>query len=754
MRKLAVFSSAFGLGIVLAQFLVPGDWQLLAAALCLGLGWAAMLLPWAVRRRAVVVCAAMALALGYNWLFVRQVQKPMLALAGTERRMVMTLCDYAVKTDYGAKVPVKLEGFPLGKAAFYGDESLLELRPGQTVTAAVELRDSGRVLDTTVTTFMAKGVYLLACSRGEVLYGPGTMDALRWTPLRMGRAIAEQIQILFDGDEAGFLTAILTGDRSTLSEEALIDLSQAGLYHMMAVSGMHCGFLLTLTLFLTGKHRRRLSAACAIPLLMFYALLAGGRPSVVRACVMLIFLLSAPLFRRVSDPPTALSGALLVILLTNPFAVRAASLQLSFAAVAGLLWLPRRLTALLGGMEKRRRLTRAAISSFSATMGALVFTVPISAWYFGYLPLAGILGNFLCLGAASLVFVLGLTTVVISFFAPALAAVLGILPRLMIAYVLKAAGLLAALPYHAVYFTNPYLKYWLAFAYLLFAVAWLGRPRRRRNYALAAFLAFLTLVCTVAGGVLRYNGDMDAVILDVGQGQSVALASGGEFALVDCGSGNSWISAGDRAADQLLSMGCRRLDYLILTHYDYDHVSGVTGLLCRLPVERLLAPDDEEGGDLRNMVLAAARERGTEVEFVDNLRTIPMGNGLLTVFPPVGEGGGNDGGLAILASAGETDLLITGDMSGTTEELFMETYALPDIEALVAGHHGSKYSTSQALLEALTPECAFISVGANRYGHPTEEALIRLARQNCAVYRTDRSGSVHLALNRGETETK
>ena len=749
MRKLAVFSSAFGLGIFLAQFLLPEDWQLPAAVLCLGLGWVAMLLPWAVRRRAVVVCAAMALALGYNWLFIRQAQKPMLELAGTERQMVMTLCDYAEKTDYGAKVPVKLEGFSLGRAAFYGDESLLELRPGQTVTATVELRDSGRVLDTTVTTFAAKGMYLLAYSRGEAVYGPGTMTSPRWWSLRMGQAMVERIHALFSGDEAGFLTAILTGDRSTLSEEALIDLSQAGLYHIMAVSGMHCGFLLTLTTFLTGKHRRRLRAGCAIPLLIFYALLAGGRPSVVRACVMLIFLLSAPLFRRVSDPPTALSGALLVILLANPFAARAASLQLSFAAVAGLLWLPRRLTALLGGMERRGRLARAAISSFSATMGALVFTVPISAWYFGVLPLVGVLGNFLCLGAASLVFILGLSVVLISFFAPALAAVLGVVPRLLIAYVLRAAHLLAVLPGHAVYFTNPYLKYWLAFAYLLFAAAALGKPRRRRNYALAAVLASLTLVITLVCGVRRYGGDLDAVILDVGQGQSVALASGGTFALVDCGSGNSWISAGDRAADQLLSMGCRRLDYLILTHYDYDHVSGVTGLLCRLPVERLLVPDYEDSAGLRSVILSAARERGTEVEFVADLRSIPMGNGLLTVYPPVGEGEDNDQGLAILASAGETDLLITGDMGGATEERLLEAYDLPDIEALVAGHHGSKYSTSQALLEALTPENAVISVGANRYGHPTEEVLVRLARQGCAVYRTDRNGSVHLALNGG-----
>ena len=749
MRRLAVFSSAFSAGIFLAQFLLPADWQLPAALLCLALGWAGMALPWEIRRRVVAAGAALALGLGYNWLYARQVREPMLRLAGTERRTVMTLCDYAQSTDYGAKVQVKLEGFSLGRAVFYGDESLLDLRPGQTAAAEVELRDSGRMLDTTVTTFTAKGVFLIAYGRGEAVYGPGTMDSPRWWPLRLGRAMEDRIQALFDGDEAGFLTAILTGDRSTLSEQALSDLSEAGLYHIMAVSGMHCGYLLTLALFLTGKHRRRLSAACAIPLLIFYALLAGGKPSVARACVMLIFPLLAPLFRRSSDPPTALSSALLIILLANPFAAGAVSLQLSFAAVAGLLWLPKRMIRLLGGAKGKNRLLRAAISSCSATMGALVFTIPLSAWYFGRLPLVGILGNFLCLWAAGLIFTLGLLAVTVSFFLPALGLALSIVPRLLIGYVLKTAHILAALPYHAVYLTNPYLAYWLGFAYLLFAAACLGGYKPRRKYALAAALASLSLALTVLYGARRYQADLDAVVLDVGQGQSVILSSGGQFALVDCGSGNSWISAGDRAADQLLSMGCRRLDYLILTHYDADHVSGVTGLLCRMRVERLLVPKAEaEDGALPEILMGAAQARGTRVELVEEaFAALPLGKGGLKVYPPAGEGDGNDRGLAVLASAGELDLLITGDMDSGTEARLLAAWDLPDIEALVAGHHGSKYSTSQTLLETLKPENVVISVGSNRYGHPAEEVLDRLARQGCAVYRTDLHGSVHLAMN-------
>ena len=95
------------------------------------------------------------------------------------------------------------------------------------------------------------------------------------------------------------------------------------------------------------------------------------------------------------------------------------------------------------------------------------------------------------------------------------------------------------------------------------------------------------------------------------------------------------------------------------------------------------------------------------------------------------------------------DLLITGDMDSATERRLLKAYGLPNIEILVVGHHGCKYSTSDELLDALSPELAVISVGPNSYGHPADETLRRLAKEDCAIYRTDKQGSIHLTLNRG-----
>ena len=133
---------------------------------------------------------------------------------------------------------------------------------------------------------------------------------------------------------------------------------------------------------------------------------------------------------------------------------------------------------------------------------------------------------------------------------------------------------------------------------------------------------------------------------------------------------------------------------------------------------------------------------------MEERETILLGSSDLTVFPPLGiSEEDNENGLSVLAAADEKELLITGDMDSAMERRLLERYELPDIEILVVGHHGSKYSTSNELLETLTPETAVISVGSNSYGHPTDETMRRLAEHHCDIYRTDLQGYVHLSLH-------
>lgn len=751
MRKLATFAFSFAAGIFLAQYLLPTAWQLPACLAACGLGAAAYFFQNSRRLRILLIAVGLATSMSWNWFYVSAVSAPAEKLAGTEvRGLSMTLCEYAIPTDYGAKVTVRpqIAGLHNVRAVYYGKKSLLKLVPGNIVTADVRLGSASHIREDDVTTFTSKGIFLLITGREKTRISVGTADSPRWWPQRAGSILQARIARLFSGDTAGFLTAILTGDKSRLSDNAASDLSEAGLFHILAVSGMHCAFLLSMIVFLAGRHRRRLVAGVAVPLLGFYFLLAGGTPSVARACVMLLFLLLAPLCRREGDSTTALSDALLLILVKNPFAALSVSLQLSFAAMAGMLWLTPVLTRLLVRKRRHTAPVRFLLRSFSATMGALVFTVPLSAFYFNILVLAAPLSNLFCLWAASLIFCTGLLAVLASFVWLPLGAAIGIAPRMLITYLLDAARLLAKLPYHAVYFSNPYLKFWLAFVYLLFGMAVLMKPAVPRKYVLAAALSVLTLVLTLRMDTGRYTqGKLNITVLDVGQGECVLLSSEGHFAVIDCGSGNSWKDAGEIAADTLQSMGCRHLDYLLLTHYDTDHISGAADLLHRIPTGHLLAPQTKDDDGLWKTVKWLSKKSNTPLHLVRTSEKLLLGNSCITVYPPMGTKDDNERGISFLCTSGDYDLLVTGDMDIAAEKRLISMYTLPDIEALVAGHHGARTSTSDELLSALKPERVIISVGANSYGHPTAEMLRRLKRADCRIYRTDLQGTIHLTVN-------
>ena len=240
------------------------------------------------------------------------------------------------------------------------------------------------------------------------------------------------------------------------------------------------------------------------------------------------------------------------------------------------------------------------------------------------------------------------------------------------------------------------------------------------------------------------TGEMTAAVLDVGQGQSVLLRAGNYLTLVDCG-GDGPDNAGDVAADYIQSQGLSRLDLLVVSHYHADHANGIPQLLKRVPVSAIALPDVEEDDPLRREILALAEEREIELWFIREDTHLYLGEEqTFIIFPPVGqEGDTNELGLTVLATVGEFDVLLTGDMGGETEKLLLQQKKLPDIELLVAGHHGSRASTTPELLRAVKPELAVVSVGqGNRYGHPAQETLERLAAAGADIYRTDLQGTV------------
>jgi DNA internalization competence protein ComEC/Rec2-like protein len=757
MRVLATIGFSFSAGVFLAALLPWNGWQLYAAGgiLLLALAWLFAARKQKYFRRGLLILLPLAVSLAYFAGYDHLVRQPIEDRCGAASDFAATVCDWPQATERGARVTVELEGYHRARAVLYGEAELLAARPGDTVTGTAQWQSAAHFDSDDVTHFNARGVYALLYGREDVRLSAGDGDALRWLPQRAGKAFREKVAAIWDDPRvSGFLTAELTGDKSAMDDGDYLAMQETGLAHLFAVSGLHCAFLVTLLALLISR-RQRLLCAVTIPLLLFYMVMVGMSPSVVRACIMQIFLLIAPLFRRGSDPLTSLAAALLVILLCNPFAAASVSLQLSFSATLGMVLLSPRLYKLLAGWYKGKcRPLRAALcfvaANLSATLSAVVFTAPLTAWYFRIFVLVAPLSSLLAVPAAGWSFMAAFVTVLLGFVWLPLASLLGWISWVLVRYILWIANGMMSWRYHAVYFTNPYLIYWLLFLYAAF-IGCAATPDGKRKYLLASALSVLTLTAAIWVNRQDYQyGVLTALTLDVGQGESVILTSGGETALVDCGSSNSYKDPGGLAADTLHSMGVRELSAVVVTHYHADHTNGLYEVLRRIPVQTIYLPDIEDEYGVRERLVSLAEEKGAQVTYVTKETADTLGDTVLTIYPPVQSGGDlNELGLTALASAGDFDLLITGDMSGSTEKKLVETYALPNIEVLVVSHHGSRYSSNIRFLKAVTPEAAVISVGDNNYGHPSEEPLQRLLAVGADIWRTDQQGTIRITVNGG-----
>lgn len=757
MRVLATIGFSFSAGVFLAALLPWNGWQLYAAGgvLLLALAWLFAARKKKYFRRGLLILLPLAVSLAYFAGYDHLVRQPIEDRCGAASDFTATVCDWPQATERGARVTVELEGYHRARAVLYGEAELLAARPGDTVTGTAQWQSAVHFDSDDVTHFNARGVYVLLYGREDVRLSAGDGDALRWLPQRAGKAFREKVAAIWDDPRvSGFLTAELTGDKSAMDDGDYLAMQETGLAHLFAVSGLHCAFLVTLLALLISR-RQRLLCAVTIPLLLFYMVMVGMSPSVVRACIMQIFLLIAPLFRRGSDPLTSLAAALLVILLYNPFAAASVSLQLSFSATLGMVLLSPRLYKLLTGWYKGKcRPLRAALcfvaANLSATLSAVVFTAPLTAWYFRIFVLVAPLSSLLAVPAAGWSFMAAFVTALLGFVWLPLASLLGWISWALVRYILWIANGMMSWRYHAVYFTNPYLIYWLLFLYAAF-IGCAATPDGKRKYLLASALSVLTLTAAIWVNRQDYQyGVLTALTLDVGQGESVILTSGGETALVDCGSSNSYKDPGGLAADTLHSMGVRELSAVVVTHYHADHTNGLYEVLRRIPVQTIYLPDIEDEYGVRERLVSLAEEKGAQVTYVTKETADTLGDTVLTIYPPVQSGGDlNELGLTALASAGDFDLLITGDMSGSTEKKLVETYALPDIEVLVVSHHGSRYSSNIRFLKSVTPEAAVISVGDNNYGHPSEETLQRLLAVGADIWRTDQQGTIRITVNGG-----
>lgn len=754
MRRLAWAAGAFSAAIFAANYLLPGVWVLPCAILLLvmGGGLAALRRRWL--RAMVISCFAATIGLGCFALHAHYTSAPAERLSGETRDFTAILLDYPeIYDEYSrAEVRLKAEGAPALHTLVYDRSGVLQnAKPGDELYGTARFSSAELRYGQRYDAYNARNIYLLANSNENLALRQNASRGFSALLARFSRALTDRVEAIFPEDTVAFFQALMLGEKGALyQDDALyVAMSRAGIMHIVAVSGMHVAFLVGLLQLLLGTNRR--SSLLCIALVWMFVLVAGGSPSALRAAFMQTTLLLAPLLHRENDPPTSLLTALALLLLFNPRSAASISLQLSFASVAGLLLFSPQLYSWLSPKKGRglfNRLLHYLAGSFAASISVLSFTLPLIAVYLGTVPLLSPLTNALVLWLVPLCFGGGYLCCLLSLVLPALGAFVAGLIAWPARLLLLIARLIASIPFATLYTSDQLVVYWLILCYLLAFIAAFWKKGGRLRWLLPFGTALVSLCLALTATRLYYaSGTGTISVLDVGQGQSVAVFSGDSTVVVDCGNIFSAENAGELTGEYLLGRGRKQIDLLLLTHLHADHADGVLRLMELIPVRQILMPANPRDEDeLLEPILSSAERHGAEVRYLSEDESMMIGTIRLTLFAPGEAGDANERCLTGLISLGDYDMLFTGDIDKAAEKDLIARHEIHDVELLIAGHHGSRYACSGELLASIGADTAVISVGYNTYGHPTYETLERLDAYGYTIYRTDLNGTVEIRI--------
>jgi competence protein ComEC len=557
-----------------------------------------------------------------------------------------------------------------------------------------------------------------------------------------------------------FADALLLGRREGLDPGLRDVFAQSGLVHLLAISGTHVALLAGALLLLGRVLRlpRRTLTWGSLGLIALYLAVIGAPPSAVRSGIMVGLALFGVLLQRPSAGLPIVAAAALVILAVEPLAALDAGFQLSFAGVLGILLLRGAMLKRLPRMWRATTPGRLLTESLVVSLAAFAATAPITAFHFGQVAPVSILANLPAIPLTSLALVGICVAAVVEPLAPPLGRMFADGAGVALDLLGWVAARAAELPFGHAAVSPP--RWWIWAGAGL--VAWVAldaavRLRERVRWtvaagaACAAFLALPVLAARPASGV-------EIHFLDVGQGDAVAIRTPGDrWVLIDAGPRAERYDAGERRVLPFLrAHRAGRLEALVLTHPDADHIGGARAVLEGIEVGRLVEPGLPVGKPLYLETLRAAEARKVPWAAARRGRTLRLDGVELELLWPVGDlldasVEANEISAVVRLRYGAFTALLTGDVgTGVEEELTAAYGESLRAQVLKAGHHGSRTSTGDALLDAARPELVVVSAGRrNRYGHPAPEVMERLRERGIAVARTDREGTISIHVEPG-----
>jgi competence protein ComEC len=581
---------------------------------------------------------------------------------------------------------------------------------------------------------------------------------------------------------SGIFKALVLGERRDIPEEITEQFTGAGIAHLLAISGDHLGIVafLSFSLFLWILKRseflllsisvKKWAAGLTLPFILLYTFIAGGGISVIRATIMVITFFLSILFSRERNLLHTLALAAFLILLFSPPSLFDVSFQLSFLAVLSILYVVPRLfrwwkeEEILPSKETswKQRLWTYLKISLVVTAVAILGTAPFVALHFNRISLIGFLTNLFFVPWVGFVIVpLSLVASLLSFFVYPLAVLLIQVNDFITMILLKAVALSASFPYASSFVSTPTVFEMILFYLLLLMAVYLRKGKRVRYLFLGCCIALvLNVAFWNAKGWFQKN--VMITFIDVGQGDSILIEfPKGKRMLIDGGGlyEDRFDIGKNVIAPFLWKKRIRKIDILVLTHPDPDHLKGLNFITSHFSIgqfwENGLHGDSESYIQLQETLLRKKVQRSS----LNDQTPSQMIHGVRLSFlnPPVMKQSQrislnpsllNNQSLVMKIQFKQIAILLTGDIEQEAEYRMMRKGLPVKADLLKIPHHGSASSSTQAFLERVKPSVAILSVSERNLGRlPHPEVSRRYERLGTRIFRTDKHGAITVVTN-------
>jgi len=593
------------------------------------------------------------------------------------------------------------------------------------------------------------------------------------TILEIRNNIRKRIYRYFSLETAPVLSALIIGDKSGLNDEVKESFRKSGVTHVLAVSGLHVGFII----LILGALLKRFSRWVYIPGLLtgvaVFAVISGLQAPVLRASVMAVTFLLARETGRSSNGYNNISIAALIILAVNPAELFKPGFQLSFAAAISIIYgnsLAKRIEefisrkySLKSVQERvhpgalwlkilRSGIFRYTVSYLIITSAVLLFTLPLIAYYFGEVSLIALISNALVIPLISLLLADGITVLFFSVFSSGAAyifAATGEMLHSLTLYIISKLSVLENLILDLRQFSLTGALIYSAHLIVLIYVISKGKMLFRFTAVLLIVVSFMAWHM-LSKNDLPEPGKLNIIAADVGQGDAVMLITpAGETFMIDAGALNLHNNAAKRYIIPLMNyLRIGKIDLGFISHWDNDHAGGFLYLAEKGLIRKIIVPvPPAEDDSAANMYLEFLKSKNVETEFASD-GFFNSGGVHFTVFSADKDGinrdylSSNEASLLIKAEYGKTSVLFTGDLPAESEKKAVRNFGeFLRSDVLKISHHGSKTATSELFIETVKPVYALISAGkGNSFNHPAPEVTELLVKKGINIQRTDLSG--------------